>query len=259
MVALSGNGWRLAPSLAKAVADATRKAPQRSIKSDGSIGDTDHQERKSDHNPDDSGDVLAVDITHDPTHGFDAHAEAERLRQRRDPRIKYVISNGRMFASYDTPKRRAWEWGTYVGLNAHKQHMHISVLDTPEAKGDLSPWFTDAAPPPSPLEPDMMPATSPAVCVSNGASYRFLHGNDDLLWVKIGSGNWAAFNGTGGRPLATLANGSSPSCDADPANGTVVVVITGTDEKLYESSRINGAGNWTAWVGIGGDVEGPND
>ena len=259
MVALSGPGWRLARSLKAAFDEADAIAPNRSDASDGSIGNAEHAARASDHNPDDSGDVLAGDITHDPGHGFDAHEQAENIRQRRDPRVKYVISNGRMFASYDTPKRRAWEWGTYVGLNAHKQHIHISVLDNFEGKNDTALWFSTPAQPPNILEPDMMPATSPAVAISNGAIYNFLHGNDDLLWLKIGPGNWAAFNGTGGRPLAQLANGSSPAADADPANGTVVVTITGTDEKLWQSTRVNGAGNWSAWTAIGGDVEGPND
>jgi hypothetical protein len=106
--------------------------------------------------------------------------------------------------------------------------------------------------PQAPLEAEM---TSPAVCVSNGTIYRFLHGDDDKLWVKIGNGNWANFNGTGGRPDATLGDGSSPACCVDPANGNVVVVITGTDEKLYESGRAAGASNWSAWTAIGGSVE----
>jgi hypothetical protein len=253
MVAIVGRNWRLAPSLVALFDQVDEKAPNRSTASDGSIGDTSHQARASDHNPDETGDVLAGDITHDPKGGFDAHAFAEQVRIRRDPRVKYVISQGRMFSSYGSTKRPAWQWGTYTGPNGHFQHVHISVLDTPFARSDQSSWFPKIAPqPPAELEDDDM--TSPTNCVSLGNIYRAIQGTDGKPWIKIGSGPWAAFNGSGGRPNAQCGDGSSPSLCADPSNGTVVLTIAGTDKKLYESSRPNGGGNWTAWAAIGGEV-----
>src|SRR5689334_16454379 len=96
---------RLAKSLVILIDDVTQKFPGRNTRNDGTIGDVAHQHRVSDHNPS-RGIVTALDITHDPAHGFDAGAFAESLRQNRDHRIKYVIFNGRIFSS----KQDAWEW-----------------------------------------------------------------------------------------------------------------------------------------------------
>lgn len=89
--------WRVAKALLQLRAQVDAKFPGRSTASDGTIGDANHASRASDHNPwvtDKHGGhvVTAMDITHDPAHGFDSYAFAEQLRQRRDPRIKSVIS-----------------------------------------------------------------------------------------------------------------------------------------------------------------------
>ena len=68
--------------------------------------------------------VTAIDITHDPRNGFDSYGFAEFLRRTKDERIKYVISNGRIFNS----QTLAWEWRKYSGSNKHDHHVHISVL-----------------------------------------------------------------------------------------------------------------------------------
>lgn len=156
MVAKSGSGWRLAPSIVALFDQADARAPNRRRSSDGSIGDTAHSNRTSDHNPSPEGWVCAGDISHDPAGGFDAHAFAEMLRQRRDPRIKYVICNRRMFASYSNSSRAAWTWGTYSGSNAHSIHTHVSVLHTTTGIHNTSSWFTGT--PAAPPEEDMTPA-----------------------------------------------------------------------------------------------------
>jgi len=66
-------------------------------------------------------------LTHDPVR-FDAHAFAERLRQSRDPRIKYIISNRRIASSKDN-----WGWRKYGGSNPHSSHIHVSIKDNPHA------------------------------------------------------------------------------------------------------------------------------
>lgn len=74
--------------------------------------------------------MAAQDITHDPNGGFDSYAFADLLRQKRDPRIKYVISNSRIFGDEGYVRRNggtAWVWQGYSGKNAHDQHVHISV------------------------------------------------------------------------------------------------------------------------------------
>jgi len=94
---------RLARSLDTLRSQINAKYKDRSKLSDGWIGDTAHAARASDHNPNAEGVVTALDITHDPAHGLDTWKLAEVLRNNKDPRIKYVISNGRIFSSAVSP------------------------------------------------------------------------------------------------------------------------------------------------------------
>jgi hypothetical protein len=131
--------WRVAKSLETLRNQVNEMAPGRDTSSDGTIGDTAHQGRKSDHNPDANGVVTAMDITHDPAHGVNAGELAEMLRLSQDARIKYVISNRRIFSSKNTP----WQWREYSGANAHTKHVHVSVIDEPALYDDTRPWPID--------------------------------------------------------------------------------------------------------------------
>lgn len=133
--------YRIALALDKLRTQVDKKWPNRGKDSDGWIGDAKHASRSSDHNPylKDArgiGVVSAIDFTHDPAHGFDSYAFAEMLRQRRDPRIKYVISNGRIFSSLVQP----WVWRPYSGSNKHDHHVHISVNSSPKFYDDTKDW-----------------------------------------------------------------------------------------------------------------------
>lgn len=123
--------WRVAKSLDKLLSQINDLAPNRSTLSDGAVGDTAHASRDSDHNPwvmdGTTGVVTARDFTHDPMTGADMARIVERLRKSRDPRIKYVIWNKRMFSSYATSTRPAWTWRPYSGTNPHDKHAHVSV------------------------------------------------------------------------------------------------------------------------------------
>lgn len=159
--------WRLARSLVQLRDEVNGRWPKRATTSDGALGDAAHSARRSDHNPDDKGVVRAVDVTEwDPDTPHDdnddvAEVIAETLRASRDPRIKYVIWRGRMFSSYGTSSRRAWEWGPYSGPNGHFQHVHVSVVADDRADG-TAPWGISATPkppappPPAPVEDDML-------------------------------------------------------------------------------------------------------
>lgn len=129
---------RIANSLAVLRAQIDAAYPNRKKTSDGWLGDAAHQARKSDHNPNIVGVVQALDITHDPP-GMDTYRLAEALRANRDPRIKYVISNGKIFSSLVSP----WQWRTYTGSNAHDRHIHISVDDDPSKYDDGRAWNLD--------------------------------------------------------------------------------------------------------------------
>jgi hypothetical protein len=130
---------RKAQSLEVLLSQIDAKYPGRSKSSDGWIGDAAHQATKSDHNPNSAGVVQALDITHDPANGVDTWALAETLRLNRDPRIKYVISNGRIFSSVVDP----WNWRPYTGANAHAHHVHVSVSDSAHLYDSGGPWKLD--------------------------------------------------------------------------------------------------------------------
>lgn len=150
MVAVAGRtgdgySWRLAPCLVVLEDEVNARYPNRSTRSDGSIASAAHsrQNPTSDHEADrGDGYVKALDLTDDPPR-FDPDDLAEQIRLRRDKRIKYVISDRRIFASYQTNHRPAWVWGAYTGSNPHESHVHFSVTD--EGANDTSTWFPTSA------------------------------------------------------------------------------------------------------------------
>ena len=116
--------WRVARALDKLLAQINAYAPNRSKISDGSIGDTAHSSRVSDHNPDSRGVVHARDFTHSPATGFDAHAFVRRLAKAGDRRIKYLISNRQI----SNPSIGGGRWRPYSGINPHTHHAHVSCV-----------------------------------------------------------------------------------------------------------------------------------
>lgn len=132
--------WRVAESLSQLRDQVNKKAPNRSKKSDGSIGDAAHATRASDHNPwvvDGShGVVTAIDITHDPDNGFDAEKLAKALQSAQDPRLKYIIWNRRILSSTKKP----WKWRNYSGSNPHTKHIHISVHSEKSKYDETGAW-----------------------------------------------------------------------------------------------------------------------
>lgn len=137
---MASKSWRVAKSLDTLRKQVNAFAPDRDKSSDGTLGDTAHSNRTSDHNPDRNGVVMAMDISHDPAHGVDSYQIAEQLRAAKDKRIKYVISNRKIFGDEDYAKRnhaKAWEWTKYSGSNPHDKHIHISVNDDFDS---TAPW-----------------------------------------------------------------------------------------------------------------------
>lgn len=146
--------WRLAHSLEHLRSQINAARPNRNKSSDGTIGDAAHASRASDHNPwiiDGSmGVVSAMDITHDPAGGVDSYRLAEILRTKKDRRIKYVISNRKIFSSVSQP----WVWRSYSGSNPHDKHVHVSVMSSKSLYDAITDWdlgdmFEGTAPPPS--------------------------------------------------------------------------------------------------------------
>lgn len=147
--------WRVAKSLVKLRDQFNTQYPNRNKGSDGSIGDAAHASRKSDHNPwvkdGKTGIVTAIDLTHDAKNGVDTWKIADTLRANRDPRIKYVISNKRIFSSVSSP----WQWRRYTGSNPHSAHMHVSVHSSKHHYDSERDWDLGQPNPPTvnPVEP----------------------------------------------------------------------------------------------------------
>jgi hypothetical protein len=132
--------WYVARSLDQLLAEINSSAPARSKASDGSIGDTSHSSRDSDHNPCDCHDaVCARDYTHDPAHGFDSYTFANWLRERcatgAENRVSYIISNGRIAS-----QTYGFVWKPYDGSNPHDHHVHVSVEHPVGVFDDTSSW-----------------------------------------------------------------------------------------------------------------------
>lgn len=141
--------WRLAKSLEKFRSQINESAPNRSKVSDGTVGDTSHQARPSDHNPDKNGVVKAIDITHDPRNGVDCNKIAEALRASKDKRISYIIWNRRIWNPSISDR-----WRTYSGSNPHDKHLHLSVKPTSALYDSTAAWqIGDVAPDSSAPEP----------------------------------------------------------------------------------------------------------
>lgn len=156
--------WRVAYSLETLRNQVNAKFPNRSKASDGTIGDESHQTRDSDHNPwvrardsegREIGIVTALDITNDPKNGVNSEALAQALKASRDPRLKYVISN-----------RKIWnpsisdEWRPYNGTNPHDHHCHISVKSDAAHYDSRDQWlavvnFNGKVEPSAPEVPDL--------------------------------------------------------------------------------------------------------
>jgi hypothetical protein len=119
------------------MAEVNKLWPHRDKTSDGWIGDTSHQARPSDHNPDWSagGIVRAQDIDEDLVKNLTATGEAMPLVNAiiRDVRTRYVIYEGRIWT-------RENGWQPYSGVNAHRHHIHVSVRKVNGYDRDRSPW-----------------------------------------------------------------------------------------------------------------------
>lgn len=140
---------RIARSLDTLRSQINAHAPRRRKASDGWIGDAAHRRagNASDHNPwvmdGRTGVVTALDVTHDPANGVDTWAMADHLRLKRDSRIKYVISNHRIFSATVQP----WTWRRYTGSHPHHTHIHVSVVSTKSLYDSTRPWDWGAGAP----------------------------------------------------------------------------------------------------------------
>jgi peptidoglycan hydrolase-like protein with peptidoglycan-binding domain len=174
--------WRVAKSIFKMRDQFNAACPRRNRSSDGFIGDAAHASRSSDHNPwvkdGKTGIVTAGDFTHDPINGMHTWDIAEYLRQMRDPRIKYVISNRRIFSSVQNP----WIWRKYTGSNPHSSHMHVSVHSTKNHYDSEAAWKLFPSQPSIPSDPDS-PDRRPVLRM--GSTGEFVQEVQNILGIAV--------------------------------------------------------------------------
>ena len=111
------------------------KYPKRDKRSDGWIGDTAHNARKSDHNPDKQGWVRAIDIDSDLIKGSNKESwllaeQIKTIALKGDKRLSYVIHQHRIASPL-----KNWAWRVYKGSNPHISHIHISFTKAGDLDG----------------------------------------------------------------------------------------------------------------------------
>lgn len=174
--------WRVARSLISLKAQIDAAYPNRSRASDGSIGDTAHAARRSDHNPNAAGVVCALDFTHDPDGGLDCHQLAEALQHGKDPRVAYVIWNGQIMSG--SQSERAWVTRPYTGTNPHRKHLHISVRQDADLYDDNRPWAI-TKPKPSGGKLTVEGHVLPMVRMADGTAYAPVRGLCEALGARV--------------------------------------------------------------------------
>ena len=129
------------PRLSKAAeqlrSEINAKYPKRDKRSDGWIGDTAHNARKSDHNPDKQGWVRAIDIDSDLVKGSSKESwllaeQIKTIALKGDKRISYVIHQHRIASPL-----KKWAWRVYKGSNPHVSHIHISFTKSGDLNGKV--------------------------------------------------------------------------------------------------------------------------
>ena len=121
-----------------------RRWPRRDKKSDGWIGDEAHNQRISDHVPNDAGVVRAIDIDENlgtMSNGGTARILANQLIDYAGSglpgsnRLKYVVYENRIASG--TYRKTWWTWRH--GNWAHEAHIHVSFTSYADRDGSIYP------------------------------------------------------------------------------------------------------------------------
>lgn len=192
----------------QALADATARWPRRNKASDGIMGDTRHQKRKSDHN-----DGNAYDLTHDPGKGVDCNVLSRQVIN--DARVTYVIWDRKIY----NRSRAAEGWRRYTGQNPHTHHMHVSIRAA--SRDDLSPW---------PWSNGGTTETTPTSISFPGKALRQRSQGADVRIVQ-------------GR---LVAHGHNVAVDGNFGSGTRAAVIAFQEQKGLTADGVVGPKTWDA-------------
>jgi hypothetical protein len=135
-----GRAWTLVPSLVVLGQQISVLHPK-GHGADGTVASKPHDAANptSDHRPTPyigPGVVRALDFGE--TTEDDVFKVLEAIRLSRDPRVKYVIHERRLFSSYASGTTGPFEWRPYGGPAPHDDHGHISTLAGLDT--DTRPW-----------------------------------------------------------------------------------------------------------------------
>jgi hypothetical protein len=150
-------GWILIACLKELFAEFDRIAPGRDHASDGSIGDTAHQNEVSDHNPDETGSVPIHDADHtNEVHAIDVDDDLRvpglsmetvvqfllgRCRSGAEKRLRYIIYNRRIWEASN-----GWKQGAYTGASPHTEHAHFSASYDTAKEASTASWHLEDIP-----------------------------------------------------------------------------------------------------------------
>lgn len=145
--------WRLAKSLVVLTSELEHAYPDTVV---WDIGDEDHQDSWSDHNPSECCDVVcAVDVLDDTD--IDLPKFVAHLLANPHPNLRYVIYNGFIYQ-----RKNGFKAEVYKGPNKHKTHAHVSTGNGPDGRStsnydSTASWdiddIDDAPPLPKPKPP----------------------------------------------------------------------------------------------------------
>lgn len=149
--------WTLVPCLVALRGEFNRIAPNRDRASDGSIGDTAHQNTNSDHNADEDSaalrdhdtdsknEVHAIDVDKDlRVPGLTMQRVVDHLvtrcRTGAERRLTYIIYNRRLYSGVT-----GWraEGRPYDGANAHTEHAHFSASYDTAREASTASWHLE--------------------------------------------------------------------------------------------------------------------
>lgn len=149
--------WELIPCLVRLRDDFNDLAPSRDHASDGSIGDTAHQNEVSDHNPDETGSVPIHDADNvNEVHAIDVDNNLNesdltmekvvqfilgRCRSGAETRLRYIIYNRRIW-----DYRSDWAQKTYTGPSPHTEHAHFSASYDSSHEASTASWHLGSIP-----------------------------------------------------------------------------------------------------------------
>jgi hypothetical protein len=149
--------WVLIPCLKALFAEFNRIAPSRDKASDGSIGDTAHQQSVSDHNPDETGSVPIHDADKvNEVHAIDVDNNLNesdltmekvvqyvlgRCRAGTEKRLRYVIYNRRIWSASSD-----WVQKSYTGASPHTEHAHFSASYNSNLEASTASWHLEDIP-----------------------------------------------------------------------------------------------------------------